>query len=100
MYENYFHTLTQSQVDRFAHLAALYRDWNRKINLISRKDEDNIEVRHILHSLAIARIFPFLPGTRIMDAGTGGGLPGIPLAIFFRKSNLPSWILLKRKSGR
>jgi 16S rRNA (guanine527-N7)-methyltransferase len=75
--------LTDDQLDQYNHLSALYREWNEKINVISRKDIVNLEVHHILHSLSIARIFPFKPGTRIMDAGTGGGLPGLPLAIFF-----------------
>ena len=83
MLKHYFPSLKDDQLDRFAHLAALYREWNKKINVISRKDIDNLEVHHILHSLSIARIFPFKPGTRIMDAGTGGGLPGLPLSIFF-----------------
>ena len=61
----------------------LYRDWNSKINIVSRKDIENLEVHHLLFSLGIAKFFRFLPGTRIMDAGTGGGLPGIPLAIYF-----------------
>ncbi len=83
MLKHYFPSLKDDQLDRFVHLAALYREWNEKINLISRKDIDNLEVHHILHSLSIARIFSFKPGTRIMDAGTGGGLPGLPLSIFF-----------------
>jgi 16S rRNA (guanine527-N7)-methyltransferase len=83
MLKQYFPSLKDDQLDRFAHLAALYRKWNEKINVISRKDIDNLEVHHILHSLSIARIFSFKPGTRIMDAGTGGGLPGLPLSIFF-----------------
>ena len=83
MLKHYFPSLKDDQLDRFAHLAALYREWNEKINVISRKDINNLEVHHILHSLSIARIFSFKPGTRIMDAGTGGGLPGLPLSIFF-----------------
>jgi 16S rRNA (guanine527-N7)-methyltransferase len=83
MLKQYFPSLKDDQLDRFAHLAALYREWNEKINVISRKDINNLEVHHILHSLSIARIFSFKPGTRIMDAGTGGGLPGLPLSIFF-----------------
>jgi 16S rRNA (guanine527-N7)-methyltransferase len=83
MLKQHFPSLKDDQLDQFVHLAALYREWNEKINVISRKDIDNLEVHHILHSLSIARIFAFKPGTRIMDAGTGGGLPGLPLAIFF-----------------
>jgi len=83
MLKHYFPSLTDHQLEQFAHLSALYKEWNEKINVISRKDIENLEVHHILHSLSIARIFDFNPGTRIMDAGTGGGLPGLPLAIFF-----------------
>ena len=75
--------LTERQVEQFAQLDALYRDWNSKINVISRKDIDNLYEHHVLHSLAIAKLLPFQPGTTIMDVGTGGGFPGIPLAILF-----------------
>lgn len=75
--------LTERQAEQFAQLDALYRDWNSKINVISRKDIDNLYVHHVLHSLAIAKLLPFQPGTTIMDVGTGGGFPGIPLAILF-----------------
>ncbi|MBR1878099.1 MAG: 16S rRNA (guanine(527)-N(7))-methyltransferase RsmG [Paludibacteraceae bacterium] len=78
----YFH-LTDRQAEQFAQLDALYRDWNSKINVISRKDIDNLYEHHVLHSLAIAKQLPFQPGTTIMDVGTGGGFPGIPLAIMF-----------------
>ncbi len=64
-------------------LPSLYREWNEKINVISRKDIENFEINHLLHSLAIARFYSFLPGTAVIDIGTGGGLPGIPLAILF-----------------
>ena len=80
---DHFPELTPVQRDQLFSLAPLYREWNAKINIISRKDIDELETHHILHSLAIARIITFLPGTRIMDAGTGGGFPGIPLAIMF-----------------
>jgi 16S rRNA (guanine527-N7)-methyltransferase len=75
--------LTEHQAQQFAALDALYRDWNSKINVISRKDIDNLYEHHVLHSLAIAKWIPFQPGTTIMDVGTGGGFPGIPLAILF-----------------
>jgi len=79
----YFPALTAEQRDRFAALDELYHDWNAKINVISRKDIDNLYEHHVLHSLAIAQIITFRPGTRVMDLGTGGGFPGIPLAIMF-----------------
>ncbi len=75
--------LTERQAQQFAALDALYRDWNSKINVISRKDIDNLYEHHVLHSLAIAKLLPFMSGTSIMDVGTGGGFPGIPLAILF-----------------
>ena len=80
--EDYF-KLTERQAQQFAALDALYRDWNSKINVISRKDIDNLYEHHVLHSLTIAKLLPFQPGTTIMDVGTGGGFPGIPLAILF-----------------
>ena len=75
--------LTERQAEQFAQLDALYHDWNSKINVISRKDIDNLYEHHVLHSLAIAKLIPFQPCTTIMDVGTGGGFPGIPLAILF-----------------
>ena len=75
--------LSDRQAEQFAQLDALYRDWNSKINVISRKDIDNLYEHHVLHSLSIAKLLPFQPGTTIMDVGTGGGFPGIPLAILF-----------------
>ena len=80
--EDYFN-LTSTQAQQFAALDALYRDWNAKINVISRKDIDNLYEHHVLHSLAIAKFLKFTPGTTVMDIGTGGGLPGIPLAILY-----------------
>lgn len=80
---NVFPTLTATQKAQFEALDALYRDWNAKINVISRKDIDNLYLHHVLHSLAIAKFTGFKPGTRILDIGTGGGFPGIPLAIMF-----------------
>lgn len=79
----YFADLTGQQLDQFARLASLYDDWNSKVNVISRKDIDQIYERHVLHSLAIARVIRFKPGTTVLDVGTGGGFPGIPLALFF-----------------
>jgi len=81
--EKYFLSLSPLQRRQFAILPGIYREWNEKINVVSRKDIDNFEVNHLLHSLAIARFTRFLPGTSVIDIGTGGGLPGIPLAIFF-----------------
>ncbi len=80
---HYFPSLTDIQKERFEALDALYHDWNSKINVISRKDIDNLYEHHVLHSLAIAKIINFRPGTTIVDIGTGGGFPGIPLAIMF-----------------
>lgn len=79
----YFPGLTQSQQQQYKVLMSLYQEWNQKINLVSRKDINNFEERHLLHSLAITRFFDFSPGTHILDVGTGGGLPGIPLAVYF-----------------
>ena len=79
---DYF-SLTAHQAEQFAQLDALYREWNAKINVISRKDIDNLYEHHVLHSLAIAKLLKFSSGTTIMDIGTGGGFPGIPLAILF-----------------
>ena len=80
---NYFPQLTPEQTAQFAALNDLYHDWNAKINVISRKDIDNLYEHHVLHSLCIAKIINFKPDTSIMDLGTGGGFPGIPLAILF-----------------
>ncbi len=79
----YFPQITEQQQRQFAALDALYRDWNAKINVISRKDIDNLYPHHVLHSLGIAKVITFRPGTHVMDIGTGGGFPGIPLAILF-----------------
>lgn len=82
-----FPDLSQTQIEQFSQLEELYKDWNSKINVISRKDIDELYVRHILHSLAIAKIQPFNKGASVLDVGTGGGFPGIPLAILFPETN-------------
>lgn len=79
----YFPSLNDKQLQQFAALGELYRDWNTKINVISRKDIDQLYEHHVLHSLAIAKVINFRPGTRILDFGTGGGFPGVPLSILF-----------------
>ena len=79
----YFPNLTSKQLSQFEQLGDLYKFWNAQINVVSRKDIDNIYTHHILHSLAIAKIISFVPNTKILDVGTGGGFPGIPLAIMF-----------------
>ncbi len=78
-----FPALTDGQKARFAAMEELYREWNARINVISRKDMDNLLVHHILHSLAIAKVIEFPAGSTVLDVGTGGGFPGIPLAVFF-----------------
>ncbi len=83
----YFPDLSETQIKQFEALPELYKDWNAKINVISRKDIENIELRHIIHSLAIAKFISFRPGTEVLDLGTGGGFPGIPLAILFPETN-------------
>ena len=79
----YFPNLSEEQKSQFQHLETLYKDWNEKINVISRKDIDEFYERHVLHSLGIAKIMEFADGTKVLDIGTGGGFPGIPLAILF-----------------
>lgn len=85
--KKYFPHLSAKQIEQFTALDALYHDWNSKINVISRKDIDNLYKHHILHSLAIAKYITFREGTNVLDFGTGGGFPGIPLAIFFPEAN-------------
>jgi 16S rRNA (guanine527-N7)-methyltransferase len=79
----YFPSLSKKQIEQFDKLGSMYREWNSRINVISRKDMDNFCLHHVLHSLAIAKVINFVPGSRILDVGTGGGFPGIPLAIMF-----------------
>ena len=79
----YFPDLTEQQIEQFEALLPLYKEWNAKINVISRKDIDELYLRHVLHSLAIAKVMPFANGSSILDVGTGGGFPGVPLAILF-----------------
>lgn len=79
----YFPEITTAQKNQFAELEALYKDWNEKINVISRKNTDSLYEKHILHSLGIAKVMQFADGTKVLDIGTGGGFPGIPLAILF-----------------
>jgi len=78
---HYFPDLTETQQAQFTLLQSLYQDWNLKINVVSRKDIDEIYIRHVIHSLGIAKVMRFNPGTRVLDVGTGGGFPGVPLAI-------------------
>lgn len=85
--EKYFPDLTSDQLSQFAKLQELYKDWNQKINVVSRKDIDELYLRHVLHSLGIAKVQEFLPEASILDVGTGGGFPGIPLAIMFPQTH-------------
>ena len=75
--------MSDTQIQQFTQIAEVYKDWNQKINVVSRKDIDEIYIRHVLHSLGIAKVQFFLPGSKVLDVGTGGGFPGIPLAILF-----------------
>jgi 16S rRNA (guanine527-N7)-methyltransferase len=83
----YFENLTPDQVEKFQKLEELYKDWNLKINVVSRKDIEELYLRHVLHSLGIAKVIQFKNGSNILDVGTGGGFPGIPLAIMFPECN-------------
>ena len=83
----YFPELSDLQKEQFANLETVYREWNEKINVISRKDMDSLYEKHILHSLGIAKVMAFEPGTKVLDVGTGGGFPGIPLAILFPEAH-------------
>lgn len=84
---NYFPNLTEEQQSQFSLLEDLYKDWNQKINVVSRKDIEELYLRHVLHSLGIAKIQQFQPGSAVLDVGTGGGFPGIPLAILFPETH-------------
>lgn len=79
----YFPNLSEDQIEKFKNLETLYKDWNLKINVVSRKDIDELYLRHVLHALAIAKVIEFKAGSKLLDVGTGGGFPGIPLAILF-----------------
>ncbi|WP_024740884.1 16S rRNA (guanine(527)-N(7))-methyltransferase RsmG [Tenacibaculum maritimum] len=83
----YFDGLSEVQLAQFSKLKELYKDWNLKINVVSRKDIDELYLRHVLHSLGIAKVMQFKAGTKVMDVGTGGGFPGIPLAILFPETD-------------
>lgn len=85
--EKYFPDLTADQLSQFSKLQELYKDWNQKINVVSRKDIEELYLRHVLHSLGIAKVQEFLPEASILDVGTGGGFPGIPLAIMFPQTH-------------
>lgn len=85
--KKYFPVLSDTQLEQFARLEELYLDWNSKINVISRKDMEQFYVHHVLHSLGIAKVMGFQPGTKVLDIGTGGGFPGIPLAILFPETH-------------
>lgn len=93
----YFPDLTEIQYAQFEQLAALYSDWNAKINVISRKDIDALYTNHVLHSLAIAKLQAFVPGSKILDVGTGGGFPGIPLAILFPETQFHLIDVIQKK---
>lgn len=85
--DHYFTTLSTHQQNQFRMLGPLYKEWNEKINVISRKDIENLYVNHVLHSLGIGKVISFQPGSSILDVGTGGGFPGVPLAILFPETN-------------
>ena len=84
---NHFSDLSETQQNQFSKLEELYKFWNAQINVISRKDIDELYIKHVLHSLGIAKVQPFKPGSKVLDVGTGGGFPGIPLAILFPETN-------------
>ena len=88
----YFPNLTEEQKEKFSKLESLYFELNEKINVISRKDMDSLYERHVLHSLGIAKVMSFSAGTKVLDIGTGGGFPGIPLAILYPEVEFKSWV--------
>jgi 16S rRNA (guanine527-N7)-methyltransferase len=94
----YFPDIQSSGINQLAALKSIYQNWNSKINVISRKDFDNFYIHHVLHSLAIAKIIDFEPGTKILDVGTGGGFPGIPLAIMFPESEFALLDSIEKKT--
>ena len=83
--KKYFPQLNDIQLKKLLHFEKLIKEWNKKINLVSRKDVENFQINHLIHSLSISKLILFEPKTKVLDIGTGGGLPGIPLAIFFLK---------------
>lgn len=93
----YFKNLSPKQIEQFAALEHLYKDWNSKINVISRKDIDELYERHILHSLGIAKVHQFLPNSHVMDVGTGGGFPAIPLSIMFPETQFYAIDIIAKK---
>ena len=93
----YFPDLSPAQRERFAAMGSLYAQWNARINVISRQDTEHFYLHHVLHSLAIARVVDFAPGARILDAGTGGGFPGIPLAVLFPQVHFTWWTLSAKR---
>ena len=95
--DKYFPDLTRPQRGQFEALYALYADWNTKINVISRKDFDQLYLRHVLHSLAIAKVCPFAPGARVLDVGCGGGFPSVPLAILFPEAHFTAADSIRKK---
>ena len=95
--DKYFPDLTRPQRGQFEALYALYADWNTKINVISRKDFDQLYLRHVLHSLSIAKVCPFAPGARVLDVGCGGGFPSVPLAILFPAARVTAADSIRKK---